>query len=55
MLKLGYEITLLDEKTFEEIMSQIVFSREEAQKVIDSVRNIEGMFPMVIDGVFETN
>ena len=52
MLKLGYEITIRDEKTFEDIMSQVVFTREEAQVIIDSVRDIPGSFPQVIYGMY---
>jgi hypothetical protein len=55
MLKLGYEITMLDEKTYQEIMSQVVFSQEDVQRIIEHVRDIEGMFPMVINGMFEDN
>ncbi len=55
MLKLGYEITMLDEKSFDEIMSQVVFTREEAQRIIDNVRDIPGVFPMVIYGTYENN
>lgn len=53
MEKLGYKITLLEEKTFDEIMSQVVFTREEAQAIIDNTREIPGMFPMVIYGMYE--
>jgi hypothetical protein len=53
MLKLGYEITMLDVKTYDEIMSKVVFSREEMKQVIENVREIEGVFPMVINGMFE--
>jgi hypothetical protein len=53
MLKLGYEITMLDVKTYDEIMSKVVFSREEMKQVIEDVREIGGMFPMVINGMFE--
>ena len=53
MEKLGYKITLLEEKTFNEIMEQVVFSREEAQRLIDNTRDIPGMFPMVIYGMYE--
>jgi hypothetical protein len=52
MNKLGFEITMLDEKTFEEIMSTVAFSREEAQVIIDNVREIPGMFPMVVYGMY---
>jgi hypothetical protein len=55
MLKLGYEITMLDEKSYDEIMSQVVFSKEDVQRIIEHVRDIEGMFPMVIHGMFEDN
>lgn len=54
MEKLGYKITLLEEKTFQEIMEQVVFTREEAQTIIDNTRDIPGMFPMVIHGMYET-
>lgn len=53
MLKLGYEITMLDEKSFEEIMTTVAFTRDEAQRIIDNSRDIPGMFPMVIYGMFE--
>lgn len=53
MEKLGYEITLRDEKTFEDIMSQVVFTREEAQTIIDNTRDIPGMFPQVIYGMYQ--
>jgi hypothetical protein len=53
MLKLGYEITMLDVKTYDEIMSKVVFSREEMKQVIENVREIPGVFPMVINGMFE--
>jgi hypothetical protein len=52
MNKLGFEITMLDEKTFEEIMSTVAFSRDEAQVIIDKVREIPGMFPMVVYGMY---
>ena len=52
MLKLGYEITMKDEKTFEDIMSMVVFTREEAQVVIDRMRFIPGVFPQVIYGMY---
>jgi len=52
MEKLGYEITLLEEKTFKEIMSQVVFDRDEAQRLIDNTRDIPNAFPMVIYGMY---
>lgn len=52
MEKLGFEITLLETETFKEIMSQVVFTREEAQRLIDNTRDIPGMFPMVIYGMY---
>lgn len=52
MEKLGYEITLRDEKTFQDIMSQVVFTREEAQIIIDNSRDIPGVFPQVIYGMY---
>jgi hypothetical protein len=55
MLKLGYEITMLDEKSFDEIMSTVAFTREEAKVIIERVAEIPGMFPMVIHGMFEEN
>ena len=54
MLKLGYEITMLDEKSFEEIMTTVAFTRDEAQRIIENSRDIPGMFPMVIYGMFES-
>lgn len=54
MLKLGYEITMLDEKSFEEIMSTVAFTRDEAERIIENSRDIPGMFPMVIYGMFES-
>lgn len=54
MLKLGYEITMLDEKSFEEIMSTVAFTRDEAERIINNVRDIPGMFPMVIYGMYES-
>ena len=54
MLKLGYEITMLDEKTFDEIMTTVAFSREEAQTIIDNSRDIPGVFPMVVYGMYES-
>jgi hypothetical protein len=53
MLELGYKITMLDEKSFAEIMETTVFTRDEAQIIIDVVRDIPGMFPMVIYGTYE--
>jgi hypothetical protein len=55
MLKLGYEITMLDEKSFDEIMSTVAFTRDEAKAIIERVAEIPGMFPMVIHGMFEDN
>ena len=52
MLKLGYEITLRDEKTFQDIMSTVAFTREEAQIIIDNSRDIPGVFPQVIYGMY---
>ena len=52
MEKLGFSITLLDEKTFQEIMSRVVFTREEAQTIIDNSRDIPGVFPMVVYGMY---
>lgn len=52
MEKLGYEITLRDEKTFHDIMSRVVFTREEAQTIIDNSRDIPGVFPQVIYGMY---
>ena len=52
MRKLGYEITIRDEKTFEDIMSTVAFTREEAQAIIDNVRDIPGTFPQVIYGMY---
>ena len=54
MLKLGYEITMLDEKSFEEIMSTVAFTRDEAERIIENSRDIPGVFPMVIYGMFES-
>jgi hypothetical protein len=54
MEKLGYQITILENETFDEIMSQVVFTREEAQRLIDNTRDIPGMFPMVIEGMYQT-
>ena len=48
----GNEITLRDEKTFQDIMSQVVFTREEAQTIIDNTRDIPGVFPQVIYGMY---
>lgn len=53
MLKLGYEITVKDEKSFEDIMSAVAFTREQAKEMIDRVSDIPGVFPMVIHGMFE--
>ncbi len=53
MEKLGYKITLRDEKTFDDIMEQVVFTRGEAQTIIDNVRDIPGMFPQVIYGMYQ--
>lgn len=53
MLKLGYEITVKDEKSFEDIMSTVAFTRDEAKVIIDRVAEIPGVFPMVIHGMFE--
>ena len=55
MLKLGYEITMLDEKSFDEIMSTVAFTRDEAKEIIDRVSDIPGVFPMVVHGMFEDN
>jgi hypothetical protein len=55
MLKLGYEITMLDEKSFDEIMSTVAFTRDEAKEIIDRVSDIPGVFPMVVHGMFEEN
>ena len=55
MLKLGYEITMLDEKSFDEIMSTVAFSHEEAKTIIERVADIPGVFPMVVHGMFEDN
>lgn len=55
MEKLGYEITLRDEKTFQDIMSQVVFTREQAQTIIDNCRDIPGVFPQVIYGMYPEN
>jgi hypothetical protein len=55
MLKLGYEITMLDEKSFDEIMSTVAFSHEEAKAIIERVADIPGVFPMVVHGMFEDN
>lgn len=55
MLKLGYEITIKDEKSFEDIMSTVAFTREQAKEIIDRVSDIPGVFPMVIHGMFEDN
>lgn len=52
MRKLGYLITIRDEKTFEDIMETVVFTREEAQEIIDNVRDIPGSFPQVIYGMY---
>jgi hypothetical protein len=54
MLKLGYEITMKDEKTFEDIMTTVAFTREEAEAIIENNRDIPGMFPMVVYGMFES-
>lgn len=54
MLKLGYEITMLDEKSFDEIMSTVAFTRDEAKEIIDRVSDIPGVFPMVVHGMFES-
>jgi hypothetical protein len=55
MLKLGYEITMLDEKSFDEIMSTVAFTHEEAKAIIERVADIPGVFPMVVHGMFEDN
>ncbi len=52
MEKLGYEITLRDITTFQDVMSQVVFTREEAQIIIDNSRDIPGVFPQVIYGMY---
>jgi hypothetical protein len=54
MLKLGY-VTMLDEKSFDEIMSTVAFSHEEAKAIIERVADIPGVFPMVVHGMFEDN
>ena len=54
MLKLGYEITIKDEKTFEDIMSTVAFTREEAQAIIENNCDIPGVFPMVVYGMYES-
>ena len=55
MEKLGYQITLRDEKTFEDIMEIVVFTREEAQAIIDNNRDIPGVFPQVIYGMYQAD
>jgi hypothetical protein len=55
MRKLGYLVTALDEKTFEEIMEQVVFTRDEAQILINKVADIQGLFPMVVYGMYPEN
>jgi len=54
MLKLGYEITMKDEKTFEDIMTTVAFTREEAEAIIENNRDIPGVFPMVVYGMYES-
>jgi hypothetical protein len=55
MLELGYKITALDEVTFEEIMEAVAFTRDEAEVLIKKVADIEGLFPMVVYGIYENN
>lgn len=43
---------MLDEKSFDEIMSTVAFSREEAKEIIDCVSDIPGVFPMVVHGMY---